>query len=1333
MKKTVKLATGFRKAISLGLVVIAAAASLTGCNGKIYSALFETKMLQYLPFLLGEAPVVLTEIQVSPLLESIPAGFSLQYHATGIYSNNTIVDLTEFVDWENDNTLFTTITDGVGGGLLSTTGGSASSVTITAFFEGQTGTATLNVTSATLDYLTITPTGDKSAIANGTSIQFSATGIFSDNSTLDLTEQVNWTTGNGTIMTISNTAGTRGVATGQSTGTTYAEANYSGTYSNQYSMEVTGATITSLTISPRDPIAYVISFGTTQQFSAIGTFTDLSTQDLTEQVDWSSSDTDIATIDEHGLAITVAAGNTVIGAVYPEGGDPLTDPHDSTTLSVRHITLVSLDVAPSTVTKNPDQTQQFTATGTYSDSTTQDLTTQVVWSTDDPAIATISNGAGTNGLATAVSSGSVTVTASRGGRTATATFNVNAADIDKPYITNVKLLPPLVIGTTRVRVTFSEPMDINSSTTPVHDAAAPSNYKILLTSAYTGVCDDNTNFTGTGGVIASSAVVESQTSFVLTFAGGTTVDSYYLIGHKTNLRDPAGNDLACDAGASNYKEFAGVDTIQPYMVSIINNEPLKIIVKFSEDMLNDGSATAADNYLRYTIEEDPSDGNDNNNVRISTQPADNTPENMEIDAQTYQLILEDANPADGYVATSVQSIRYKVTVDATVTDQAATPNAMGEPRFLTFIGNEQLKVVSAEANDTTHVKITFNKPVTTATCECNDSDPTGGYDCHVFYKLFPRNNSDVALLGNITQAVRGAGDEANTVVITHDVEQEGIAYSIAVANARDGDGFNNGTTSIQSVKTPTENVQAAPKDRASFLGKGESIDEVTDGGYYIDPFSDGSTFSWSFTYRGRVYLGTNDHNNGAFRFDPNGLNSVLVTFDFSSLTALDCESTTGFGYITPAASGITDNAWPQCGNTTYPNNSGPDSEVGVVGFNAIYPDLNNDGTPEPEYELLIAGPLKNNIDNIYYTQDADTELNWKYATVTGTNGLNSKSVQTIYGHNKYLFVGISSNANSIIPILNRYIISQSGGEVTLGTAAEVVRAAPWADPVDNTEVAGIDSIIVYNDYLYVANNGGVGVAPRSSWDQADSAGADITFSWTTATPSGATGSTLQLPFYNTTDGGGLGKISPGKKGYPIMREYNGLLYLARNVADTATSDTTPLRGEIWVCDPNLGNDSGDGDPLTDPARCEAADWTRIISGSETELQDDGSGTTVTAKQISLLQNLGDGWLYVGFDDISGAPTGTQNGIRLFKINSATPPATSGTMASAGWTKVGNTGFWHNPTDPPASYTNETYFDTFYSSTEISDGIYRYIYFTVGDYDGSTGNDAIQVYRERIEE
>ena len=53
-------------------------------------------------------------------------------------------------------------------------------------------------------------------------------------------------------------------------------------------------------------------------------------------------------------------------------------------------------------------------TGLYSDNSTQDLTTQVTWTSSDNAVATVSNAAGSNGLATTAGVGSTTVSATSG-------------------------------------------------------------------------------------------------------------------------------------------------------------------------------------------------------------------------------------------------------------------------------------------------------------------------------------------------------------------------------------------------------------------------------------------------------------------------------------------------------------------------------------------------------------------------------------------------------------------------------------------------------------------------------------------------------------------------------------------------------------------------------------------------------------------------------------------------------------------------------------------------------------------------------------------------------
>ncbi|HUN54134.1 MAG TPA: DUF3443 family protein [Smithella sp.] len=80
------------------------------------------------------------------------------------------------------------------------------------------------------------------------------------------------------------------------------------------------------------------------------------------------------------------------------------------------VTLTSIAVTPADqrLLLETGATKQFTATGTYSDSSTQDITTSVTWSSSNTDIATISNTSGSNGLVTLQAVGATTITATSG-------------------------------------------------------------------------------------------------------------------------------------------------------------------------------------------------------------------------------------------------------------------------------------------------------------------------------------------------------------------------------------------------------------------------------------------------------------------------------------------------------------------------------------------------------------------------------------------------------------------------------------------------------------------------------------------------------------------------------------------------------------------------------------------------------------------------------------------------------------------------------------------------------------------------------------------------------
>jgi hypothetical protein len=161
-----------------------------------------------------------------------------------------------------------------------------------------------------------------------------------------------------------------------------------------------------------------VPLGVTQQFEATGTFSDTSTADLTSSVTWTSGNTAVATINvSSGLANVLMVGSTVITATSGAVSG-------STTLTVTPAALQSIAITPNPITVGAGSTQQLTATGTYSDGTTQNVTTAVNWTSDTPPVATIGP---STGLATGVSVGSATITATIGSITATAPLSVVAA------------------------------------------------------------------------------------------------------------------------------------------------------------------------------------------------------------------------------------------------------------------------------------------------------------------------------------------------------------------------------------------------------------------------------------------------------------------------------------------------------------------------------------------------------------------------------------------------------------------------------------------------------------------------------------------------------------------------------------------------------------------------------------------------------------------------------------------------------------------------------------------------------------------------------------------
>jgi len=196
---------------------------------------------------------------------------------------------------------------------------------------------------------------------------------------------------------------------------------------------VTAAILTSIAVSPSTA---TVPAGHAQQFTALGTYSNGTTQNLTGAVQWISSVVGVATVNGAGLAVGLSQGATSISASAGAISG-------SASMSVTPPVLSGISISPASASIAKGTTQQFTATGTYSDGSTQNLTATVNWSASPATVATMGSG----GSATGAGIGTATITASSGTISATATLSVGQPVLVSLAVTPAS--PSFALGTTQ--------------------------------------------------------------------------------------------------------------------------------------------------------------------------------------------------------------------------------------------------------------------------------------------------------------------------------------------------------------------------------------------------------------------------------------------------------------------------------------------------------------------------------------------------------------------------------------------------------------------------------------------------------------------------------------------------------------------------------------------------------------------------------------------------------------------------------------------------------------------------------------------------------------------
>lgn len=420
----------------------------------------------------------LNSIKVSAANANPTVGQTDQLTATGKYGDGSSQDLTSSVAWTVTPAALATV--GSGGVLTAQASGTAA---IAATMGGVTGSATLTI-APKLVSIAVTPA--TRTIAASTKQQFIATGTYSDNSTQPITGSVTWSSSNTGVASISTNSPTQGLATGIGAGTTTITAT-SGSISGTATLTVTSASATSLAIAGPTSIALFVS----QQFRVTATFSDGSTQDVTNVATWSSSSSSVATITVSGLVTGKSLGSTNISAAFESV-------NTSVPLTVDASNLNSIEIQDGTGSTAQGTKVTIVAIGHFNNGSTNNLSGIVAWQSSDPTIASF----GSVNQLSGVKPGVVTITATLGSITGSAQFTVTNATISFITVTPVNQTIPIGFHETYSAVgTFSDSSthDISNSVSWTSDNSAVAAFGTMGSS--TGVAVGVTP--GTANVSAS--------------------------------------------------------------------------------------------------------------------------------------------------------------------------------------------------------------------------------------------------------------------------------------------------------------------------------------------------------------------------------------------------------------------------------------------------------------------------------------------------------------------------------------------------------------------------------------------------------------------------------------------------------------------------------------------------------------------------------------------------------------------------------------------------------------------------------------------------------------
>jgi len=243
-------------------------------------------------------------IAITPSPLALIVGQKAQLTATAALTDGTSQDVTHTVSWSiSDPSVIQIDATGLASALKA--GTSNFSASLAGSGSGKiAGSSTATVVAELLNALQIS--GQNASMPLGTSQQLTAAGTFNDGAVRDVTATVAWSSSASSIVSMNATGEATALARGSA-----ALSAVAGGITTSITVNVTDPVLSSIAITPPDPRILV---GKNIQLSAIGTYSDGSTIDLSSSVAWTADNPRILEVDTTGNAIALSPGSAAIEA-----------------------------------------------------------------------------------------------------------------------------------------------------------------------------------------------------------------------------------------------------------------------------------------------------------------------------------------------------------------------------------------------------------------------------------------------------------------------------------------------------------------------------------------------------------------------------------------------------------------------------------------------------------------------------------------------------------------------------------------------------------------------------------------------------------------------------------------------------------------------------------------------------------------------------------------------------------------------------------------------------------------------------------------------------------